>query len=249
MSRRALWLLFAAFLASPTSGTAQSIRGLVRDAESDILVASAEVTVSRDGAIVARALTDSTGTFMVRLERDGRYWIQASGLGYLPGDSAEVFIENRREMVEVVLLLSAVPLEIEGLTVVARGLDLRHRKTYPGFLERARDALDVGGARVITRDHPVLATAGNVRDVLTWLPTERARCTVVYVDGIRQPLLDVTRLSATGLAGIEYYVSKRDAPIEFRDGGRPCLRSMDWTVLILWRDPIGGGTLPPTPPA
>lgn len=215
---------------------AQSIRGRVLDGEVGGPIAAAEVVVSRPGGeLVERTRTDSVGAFVVRLERAGGYWIRAEALGYEPGDSSWVAIESPNDMVEVELRLAAGPLDIEGFTVVARGLDLRHRATFGGFLERHATALDVGSARVLAASDPEMATAGNVGDVLTWLPTQRAKCTVVYVDGVVQPFMDVRRFVMQGVAGIEYYVSQVDAPIEFRDGGPPCHRALDWTVLVIWR--------------
>lgn len=223
---------------------AQSIRGRVLDATTAAGLPSAEVVVSRPGGrLVERASADSSGAFVVRLDGAGGYWIRAEALGYEPGDSSWVALEGPNDMVEVELRLAVGPLDIEGFTVVARGLDLRHRATFGGFLERHATALDVGSARVLAASDPEMATAGNVGDVLTWLPTERAKCTVVYVDGVVQPFMDVRRFVMQGVAGIEYYVSQMDAPIEFRDGGAPCHRALDWTVLVIWRSGAdrGGG--------
>lgn len=239
----ALPMLATLALAAPLH--AQSIRGRVLDATTASGISSAEIIVSRPGGrLLERARADSSGAFVVRLEDTGGVWIRAEALGYEPGDSSWVNLDSALEMVEVELRLAAGPLELEGFTVVARGMDLRHRATFPGFLERHATALDVGSARVLASSDPQMATAGNVGDVLTWLPTERAKpCTVVWVDGAVQPYLDVERFVMQGVAGVEYYVSQMDAPLEFRDDGPPCLRQLDWTVLVIWRtrpDSSGG---------
>lgn len=236
-------ILLAALTALASPLHAQSIRGRVLDGEGGGPIAAAQVVVSRPGGeLVERALADSAGAFVVRLERAGGYWIRAEALGYEPGDSSWIDIVSPMDMVEVELRLTTGPLEIEGFTVVAQGLDLRHRATFAGFRERHATALDVGSARVLAASDPEMSTAGNVGDVLTWLPTERAKCTVVFVDGVVQPHLDVERFVMQGVAGLEYYISQTDAPIEFRDGGPPCLRALDWTVLVVWRSgPDRGG--------
>ncbi len=229
-------LAVAALLTTAEPASAQSIRGKVLDAGQGGGIPAADVVVSRPGGrLVARVRTDSTGAFVVRLDEAEGVWVRASALGYTPGDSSWVSLESVTEMVEVELRLAPGPLEIEGFTIVARGLDLRHRATFAGFLDRHETALDVGSARVLSIDDPEMATAGNVGDVLKWLPTERAGCTVVYVDGIAQPNLDVQRFVMQGVAGIEFYVTQMDAPLELRDGGPPCQRALDWTVLALWR--------------
>lgn len=233
---RATLLSLVAFSSTATPASAQSIRGRVLDALQGTGIPGAEVVVSRPGGVLAaRVRSDSTGAFVVRLDRAEGVWIRAAAFGYAPGDSSWVSIESAIEMVEVELRLAPGPLEVEGLTVVARGLDLRHRATFEGFLDRHATALDVGSARVLSIEDPEMATAGNVGDVLTWLPTERAGCTVVYVDGVVQPFLDIERFVMQGVAGVEFYVSQTDAPLEFRDGGPPCQRALDWTVLVIWR--------------
>lgn len=229
-------LSLAVLLATVAPVSAQSIRGRVLDAEQGSGIPAAEVIVSRPGGVLAaRVQSDSTGAFVVRLREAAGFWIRAAALGYTPGDSSWVSLESAMEMVEVELRLAPGPLAVEGLTIVARGLDLRHRATFGGFLDRHTTALDVGSARVLSIDDPEMATAGNVGDVLKWLPTERAGCTVVWVDGVVQPFLDIERFVMQGVAGIEFYVSQMDAPLEFRDGGQPCLAALDWTVLVVWR--------------
>lgn len=231
----------AATVCLPHGVRAQSIRGWVVEAATFGPIANAEVVVSDGEQQLARARTDSTGAFVVRLPRAGRFWISGTSLGFEVGDSSQVEVTDVQEQVEVILQLSPTPLEIEGLTIVGRGLELRHRANLPGFRERHKSALPVGNVRLLSSDDPEFRNAGNVDGVLEWFPTERGQCTVVYLDGVHQRGLDVRAVATESLAGVEYYISQQDAPIELRDGGWPCLRSLDWSVLALWRRP--GGSL------
>jgi hypothetical protein len=186
--------------------------------------------------------SDSLGSFLVRLPDAGVYWVTASALGYVSPDTAYVRVENWWEMVELRLRLSAEPLEVEGFTVVGRGMEPRHQATYEGFLVRHETAPAVGRSRVVSIDDPIMKTSAHVGDVLQWFDAAGRDCTVVYVDGrVRTGWGNVEMESIPGLAGIEFYRDYRDAPLEFRDGGPPCLREIKFSVLVLWRERLPGG--------
>jgi hypothetical protein len=218
------------------------VSGKVLDATLGAAIPTAEVVVSGPDGYRAQLMTDSLGSFKVRLPAAGSYWLRASALGYFMPDSAEVTLEHSRELVEVHLHLSVEPLAVEGITVVSRGLELRHLATFEGFLERRKTARSVGPARVVSIEDPIMRTSAHVGDLLQWFPTERRGCTVVYVDGlVRSGWGDVTMEPIHWLKGVEFYADYRDAPLEFRDGGPPCLKSPKFSVLVLWREKLPGG--------
>lgn len=234
----ALVVLTLLVCASPVTVRAQSIRGRVIDATRSGPVVNAEVRVVGRAGFAASLLTDSGGRFSFRLPEKGRYVLRATSLGYVPSDSAVVDVEQSWQQVEVIIRLATSPIEIAGISVVARGLELRHRATFPGFLERHQSALRVGPARVVAKGDPVMQSAFNIGDLLKWFPKRRG-CTVVYVDGKVNPgWSDAERVAVLDIAGIEFYRDVYDAPLEFRGGGPPCLRTIRYSILVVWRDPL-----------
>ena len=213
----------------------QSIRGRVIDVENQTGIANVDIAIWQRDREPLNVLTDALGDFSVALERTGEYWLRASALGYAVSDSSMVRLTGDQELVDVVMRLSTEPIDIEGLTISARGLELRHRASFEGFLVRHEDALSVGSARVFSSEDPEVRSAGNVRDVLRWVPFGRARCVVVYIDGRVVRNVEVGSLSARSTAGIEFYLWQNDAPLEFRGGGPPCTRAVAWSVLVIWR--------------
>jgi len=220
---------------------AQSIRGRVVDADGGAPILNAEIRITREDGFEGSSLSDSLGAFAVRLPGGGEFQVIASSLGYAPSDPVIVEVESWWQLVEIVVSLAKAPIELEGIVVVARGLDLRHRATIAGFRERHAEALDVGPARVVSSDDPEMKTAFDVADVLKWFPVKGGRCTVIYIDGkVSIGWNDVENIVVDGLAGMEFYLNPLDAPLEFRGGGFPCLRGPVFSVLALWREPIGG---------
>lgn len=237
--RRGALLALAAAMAGPLTSPhleGQSIRGRVLDATRGSPVAAAEIEVAGLGGYEKVAVTDSSGAFAVRVPEAGWYTLRATSLGYEPSDSTMVEVERWSEQIEVLIRLATSPIQLEGITVVARGLELRHRATFGGFVERHRDALDVGSSRLFASEDPEMRTAFDVGDVLEWVNVAE-KCTVIHVDGRVAPswadFVDIVTVKT--LAGVEYYRSFHDAPLELRDGGPPCMRALDWSVIALWR--------------
>jgi len=219
--------------------SAQSLHGVVSHAESGTLIAGAQVLAVRDGDTI-QVVSAPDGSFHMQLPGKGTYQVAASSLGYVPSKPVAVVVEREWQGVELRVQLSAAPLEIEGLTVVARGLDIRHRATFGGYLARLETTLDVGMARVVSRDDAPMKAAFDIADVLRWFPSARS-CVVVFVDGKLNPgwAQDFREVALDGVVGIEFYRNPLDAPLEFRGGGPPCLRTTSFSVLAVWRE--GGG--------
>ncbi len=166
---------------------AQTIRGLVADAETGDPIVSAEIVATGAGGLESRTVSDSAGTFSIPVSRKGSYLLRVTALGYHPADSTTVEIEQTWQQVRVFVRLAKAPLEIEGITVIARGLDERHRATIGGFRERHASAFDVGPSRVLSISDPEMKSSFDVGDVLKWFQADRRGCTVVYIDGRLSP--------------------------------------------------------------
>lgn len=158
---------FLAFLipGAASSGTAQSVRGRVLEAETDRPVSEAQVTLMTPGGLAAGvAFTAQDGRFLIKVQRPGRYILQTRRLGYqVRADAvdlgeAELVLEYR--LASVPVTLDPVTIEAE---VNARYLDL------VGFYQRQR--ADFG--HFITRDKIEARRAARVSDVLQVVPGVR----------------------------------------------------------------------------
>jgi len=230
----------------PSSGLhGQTVQGMVIDATTSAPIPNAEINVTRIDEWGGRTRSDSLGTFVLRLPKSGAYRIQASALGYARSASASIDLSSDTESVEVLLRLSPEPIAIEGLTVLSRGLELRHRATFLGFQVRHADALRVGLARVVSKDDPEMRNAFDVADVLQWFPTGkntgRRACLVVYVDGKVLPgSPELENIPVLDLEGIEFYADPLDAPLELRSRGPRCATAGRFSVLAIWRSRPSG---------
>jgi len=231
--------LAAMLLLFPSTATAQSIRGHVLDAATGDPVVNAEVIALGPNAETASAVSNADGRFVVRLPSAGDWTVGASSLGYLASAPLEVELEGTWQQVEVVVRLSSAPIELEGITVVARGMELRHRASWAGFQERRENALSVGPNRIVTRDDGPMKGVFDLADVIRWFPDPN-RCVAYFIDGkftlfVNDPSLE----TMIDYEGVEYYRSYRDAPLEYKDVG-PCVGSPDYTIIALWSRQDGG---------
>lgn len=227
----------AALLLGGSAAAGQTIRGTVVDAATGERVAAADVVAYLDDRPVARAATDPSGGFSLDVSRGGRYRMSVTRLGYAPLASAYVEMASH-ESVEVILRLSTEPVALEPLVVTARGVAVRHRATWDGFVRRYQDRQPVGGVRLALREDPELFPLTTVEE---WLRDVRlgGGCTRILMDGIwldgwegiearDTPALS---LSTQMVDGVEYYRRPLDAPLEYREhmDGRPC------GILVIWR--------------
>lgn len=227
----------AALLLGASAAASQTIGGTVVDAATGERVPAADVVAHLDGRRVARAATDPSGRFSLDVRRGGRYRLSVTRLGYEPLDSAYVELAWH-ESVEVTLRLSTEPVALEPLTVTARGVALRHRATWEGFVRRYQDRQPVGGVRLALRDDPEFFPLMTVED---WLRGVRlgGGCTRILMDGtwlygwqgIEAGDTPALSLSTQMVDAVEYYRRPLDAPLEYREhtNGLPC------GILVIWR--------------
>lgn len=235
----AVWL-GATLLLSSESIRGQSIRGHVMDATTGDPVVNAEVVALGPNAESVSAVSNAGGRFIIRLPSAGRWTVGASSLGYLASPPVDVELEGSWQQVEVIVRLSSAPLELEGITVVARGMELRHRASWAGFRERHENALAVGPNRIVTREDGPMKGVFDLADVMRWFPDPN-RCVAYFIDGRFTLFIDSpSNITMIDYEGVEFYRSYRDAPLEYKDIG-PCVGSPDYSIVALWSTREGGG--------
>lgn len=224
---------------------AQGLSGRVFDGLSGEPVVGVEVT-ALDGAEepVGLAVSDSTGTFAMRLTEAGTYRVVADAAGYevLTVDSVTIGIQ---EMVRIELRLGPRPFDMEEITVVTRRVD---RPGLDQFYERLdrnskagrgvildREALErYGGfsgatalARVSLRIQEVTRPGGGV---IMRRPGVSPWCVpAIFLDGMPVDAFTLQSLPASNLAGIEMYRGMLEVPAQY--GWAP---GSDCGVILAW---------------
>ncbi len=221
----------------PCAALSQALAGRVASHDDGLPIPGAAVSIYGVSGFRTSATTNAEGAFRLGLPSEGIYFVAVAALGYAHRDSIPVEVGIGEE-VAIAVELSTSPLEIEGIEIVARGFELRHRATLGGFRERHLSAPAIGSRRLFDRNDPEMRTAFDLDDVMKWFPVTRRMCFDVFVDGVRRPGWDDFRLAAVeGIEGVEFYADPLDAPIEFREGQR-C------AILAIWRRAVGGVRVP-----
>jgi len=140
--------LFLLLLFLPSTLSAQVLRGLLLDQESrsPIAFATLELLLGAEGSRVeVRALSDSSGFFLIDAEEPGRFRLRAERIGYQSVISPPFDLESSDTLeVELVASVEAVPLA--PLTVISDRPPLVGNSTLilGGFRERTRIYGDLG---------------------------------------------------------------------------------------------------------
>jgi hypothetical protein len=134
----------AVVLLHATTAHGQRIRGHALEDETREPVAGAVVELrGPDGARLATATTDSTGSFLLEPRRAGSFFIRVTHLAYLPVDSAALTV-SAGETLQIELRLATRVIPLEPLVVTSRG-DRRIREFY--------ERMDRGGfGRFLSRE-------------------------------------------------------------------------------------------------
>ncbi len=222
---------------SPGEVTAQEIGGQVVDAGTGAPLASAEVIAAREGEVVARTLTNSAGRFTLILPEATTVEVSASLIGYRTSSPTPVTVESAGERVEVRIRLSTEAIEIDGLTVTARGVALRHQATVEGFLERQKTGTRVGPTKLFLGTDGLVRSASNPRVLMRNTFSTPARCLITFVNGRPDPnLLD--QGFTDEIVGYEFYKYHYEAPLELRAQAGQCTSTMGvYSVMALWTQP------------
>lgn len=213
-----------AFLgARPATG--QSVRGRVLELGSDRPVAAAGIIlIDEKGAPVASAIADTSGNFVLRAPRPGRYWARAQRLGYVNTLSPVIELaENLTAEVTIRMEIRGIP--FDTLTVVQKrnGLELGRSQ----FMRRCRssEGICLTEARIrrsgaawpndLFESIPGMAvmytTRGStVRSMVGW------GCFVIFVNHQIRPSNSIDDLVMEDIVGIEVYRSYKEVPRELR---------------------------------
>ncbi|MEP6780527.1 MAG: TonB-dependent receptor [Gemmatimonadaceae bacterium] len=111
---------------SPVNSVDADIVGVVRDSSSAQPISGAEISISRDDRVVANAISDQFGHFIIHNAPAGAYSIDVRFIGFRPAKRAITVAANDR--LNLTFLLNAVASELQGLTIVASApiaLDVR----------------------------------------------------------------------------------------------------------------------------
>ncbi|HLU25292.1 MAG TPA: carboxypeptidase regulatory-like domain-containing protein [Longimicrobiales bacterium] len=231
------WLTLVAVVALPAVARAQVIRGVVIDEETDTPIAAAAVQLlDRSGNVVAAAMSNSAGTFLISTNRTGPHYIRAIHVAYQ--EMAPASLELRlNESTVLILKLGRAVHPIEPMVVVGRA-----RGQVAAFRERARHG---AFGRFITREElearPMATGPELLRGLagvsvvqagtsghLIYMNRQNGGCLpTIYIDGVMVdqsmgPLDSWTR--AEVLEGIEIYPGGIGAPyplMEKRVGSKP----------------------------
>lgn len=236
------------WLLGPVPAAAQQVRGVVLDATSEAPIEGALLTfVALDSTILAAAISDSTGRFLVAVLAGSSGRLRAQSIGYAEvvsvplafGESDDLTLEIR---------LRPRPIPVEGVTAV---VELELNRRLRGFLRRQRDGFGrYLGPREIARARPSTASdllwplSGRLvpskAGVRAIVPGKDGYCNpAVYVDGNlinRQDMAghnepaDVdANVSPQAVKAVEVYNRPYQAPARFQWPFMP-----DCPIILIW---------------
>lgn len=187
-------------LAAP--GHAQTVAGVVREAESGAPIAGAIVTASFEaGQHLGSIVTDSTGRFVVRAWRAGNFRLNVEHTGFLSRSVAVAAALGER--VEIVISLHASVAVLDTVEVKARVRLQLAEMGLGGFEERRRWGELLGIGRFLGPQE--VAGAGRIETVLAQVPGLRL---------VNHPVCDGIKIVVSGRS----FMSIRN----LRGGGGRC---------------------------
>lgn len=229
-------------LASATSMAAQEIRGTVMEAGSRQALSGAVVTAtSLDDAVIATALTDSTGRFVLPVPADDSLRLRVERMDYATLESVPVALEPG-EPLELEIQLRPRPVDVGEVKAVAR----RQRSGFGWYLDDEE----------LTRNPPATATWAMLRlphvtltgrGIRVMGPNPRTQsigseggnlCNpTIYIDGSFQDIptdqLD-SWVAGPSIRAVELYRDRNHAPPEYLLPGREnCAIVLIWTEQAL----------------
>jgi hypothetical protein len=237
-------------LAAALPASAQAVRGRVVDHETRLgLTAVSIVLLGDDGQPEASALSDTTGTFFIRLPQPGRYGVRVERSGYREFRTSTVRVDPGEE-VALELRMARNAVVASPISVIAR----RRVLADAGFDERIRFMRRIGVGYFITRAEVNALRVEATSDLLALLPgvsvtatpdelslvfvADSARCApAVYLDGA--PLRGAFGRVVTPdlVQAIELYRGPAEVPAEFADPS-------GCGVVLLWTRRADGRSLP-----
>jgi hypothetical protein len=133
--------VIVAFLAIPTSASAQIVQGIVRDTTTGSAVTGARVTVSdHEGRPVRTIMSGPNGSFTFVGPESGTYFFVVRRVGYRPLIAPPIVL-NVLDTLQTQYFLQPIPVELDPVLVEAEAIDRFREVRFlsdQGFYERAR---------------------------------------------------------------------------------------------------------------
>jgi len=235
---------------APDLLSAQLVQGRLVETGAERPVVSGTVRLmAPDSTEVARATTDSTGTFEMRAPRPGEYFLTARALGYEQSWTDLVVV--RQPGLRMKLLIDPAPIPLRE--VVATGARPSYDRNQ-GFYDRLKKKR---AGRFITREQIERRQPGTTADMLRAVPGLRVKllngqyvieashamslsdvkategCHAnLYLDGARIDYTSINSIPPKEIEGMEIYANGAPVPAEFNSSeGAACGVVAIWTRL------------------
>ncbi|MDX1646519.1 MAG: carboxypeptidase-like regulatory domain-containing protein [Longimicrobiales bacterium] len=238
----------------PGGAGGQTIRGTVVEADRHPIPDAVVELRASDGRLLARAVSDTIGRFVLESAGDGPMHLEATHLGYADWETAPFRLEPHAD-VEILVRLNVAAIPLEAVTVEARSsrslrrlADFERRRRNPAFGGYFLGEEEIDRRRASRPSNLPLAAPGmTVRPVPgpfdRWWVYSGDCPAQVYVDGVRinQLVTSVDEyLTIDRIAGVEVYPRALSAPPQYQDSrGRECGSVLYWTKEL---EPDGDGT-------
>lgn len=257
VARNRFWMSLVAALVGLSlvgaSGTAQTVRGTILDADTGDPVSLVYVgLLAEDREVVVADLADDAGTFILTAPQAGEYFLYVRGSGYETVMDG-LFELGRNGVFEVRVGLTPEPIELEPVSVDARGSVSRLEAsgfydrvlTAPGHFLSREDVTRVGGSLLseVLRSVPHLQIDASrpltgpdaMRGASVIMRRGTGRCSpTLYIDrhvvatGALEPVRPDEYVSPSEVEAVEIYTSASDVPVEF-DAINDCGVILIWT--------------------
>lgn len=210
-----------------------SLTGIVVD-EKEVPIPSAELTVRRDGRIVAVLRTSQTGGFSFESGDRGPMDITARRIGF-KAETSSLDLDGRPGHNVLRIVLETLPAEVSPVVVTGgarMALFYQHRKEYAFGRFMDREEIEKSGARYASDLFRAVPGAslrasrryGNVIRLRGCQPT-------VWIDRVPMREVELDEVAVPEeIAGLEIYSSSSAVPPQFMDrSGRSCGAIVVWT--------------------
>jgi hypothetical protein len=222
-------MLPLAIVVSADAALAQGLIGRVRDRNTRVPIPAVELRLySMTDELVARAISDDTGRFVLKATQPGRYRVVTNHIGFTSDTLGPVRLYES-VMTESDIHLTTTAIRLDAVLVSAPRSDAALYAA--GYYARKK----LGFGKFLDPDKIATRNASRLDQVLQGtpgvhiVPMPNGRFTVavrggvagscippVYLDGIAQSNFDWHTVHASEVAAIEVYRSALEAPAQFK---------------------------------
>lgn len=217
-------------LASTAASAQVLIEGTVVNADSNALAGATVEVSDSTRKLKYSAVTDSAGTFLIRIAHPGatrRLTIHGDMLGYR---STETMLDiEDRQRIELRLMMDVAAIPIEPLRVSAR-------QRYTGglreeYFARADQVRRLGGGTIIDYEQLQRRAGSTVNMIVAeQYPGMRNCPPAFFIDGMRATFDDLRMTSAMVVEGIEIYRTPAHVPAQYQSRAT-CGAVLIWTQI------------------